>query len=168
MTMFKEQTCLKKNKKKNSACSHWIYFGWISLSQQWAKSCHWFYLSSTSFNDTNSLDQEIKEGKMCHILWDYNIHLLRSETHSPAQEFLNNLCLNYFIPIIHKPTGVTDRSATLIANAVTSVLNKVQLFGIFQLSGFILISLTISPSSLITLKWPGQLYLYTVTFTVIA
>ncbi len=44
--------------------------------------------------------------------------------HSPTQDFLNTLYSNYFYPIIHKPTRVTDRSATLIDNILSNCLNK--------------------------------------------
>ena len=79
----------------------------------------------------SALDQITREGKMCYILGDYNINLFKSETHSPTQDFLNNLYSNYFYPIIHKPTRVTDRSATLIDNILTNSLNKVLQSGIF-------------------------------------
>ena len=79
----------------------------------------------------STLDRITKEGKMCYILGDYNINLFKSETHSPTQDFLNNLYSNYFYPIIHKPTRVTDRSATLIDNIITNSLNKVLQSGIF-------------------------------------
>lgn len=79
-----------------------------------------------NFNESmaNTLVQISKEGKMCYILGDYNINLFKSETHSPTQDFLNVLYSNYFYPIIHKPTRVAARSATLIDN-ILNCLNKV-------------------------------------------
>lgn len=69
---------------------------------------------------------------MYYILWDYNINLFKSETHSLTQDFLNNLHSNYFYPIIHKLTRVIDRSATLIDNILTNALNKVLQSGIYS------------------------------------
>lgn len=85
-----------------------------------------------NFNNSmaSALDRITREGKMCYILGDYNINLFKSETHSSTQDFLNNLYSNYFYPIIHKPTRVTDRSATLIDNILTNSLNKVLQSGI--------------------------------------
>ena len=86
-----------------------------------------------NFNNymASSLDRITKEGKMCYVLGDYNINLFKSETHSPTQDFLNNLYSNNFYPIIHKPTRMTDRYATLIDNILTNSLNKVSQSGIF-------------------------------------
>ena len=45
---------------------------------------------------------------------DFNINLLNYESHSDANEFLNNVISNYLLPYILHPTRVTDHSATVI------------------------------------------------------
>ena len=47
---------------------------------------------------------------------DFNIDLLKSDTHSVSDKFLNVLSSNFFQPHILQPTRITDHSATLIDN----------------------------------------------------
>ena len=54
--------------------------------------------------------------KTCIILGDFNLDLLKFETHQNTDEFLNSLGSNFFQPLILQPTRVTDHSATLIDN----------------------------------------------------
>ena len=44
---------------------------------------------------------------------DYNIYLLNVESHSPTAEFNDTMFSYGFIPLITRPTGVTQYSATL-------------------------------------------------------
>ena len=77
------------------------------------------------FNNSLTISLELinKEKKMCHILGDFNINLFKSETHSPTEDFLNQLYSSYFYPTISKPTRITDKSATLIDNIQFNSLN---------------------------------------------
>ena len=56
----------------------------------------------------------------CILCGDFNIDLLKIETHAPTLEFLTRLNSNSFMPTISKPTRVTDTSATLIDNIFIS------------------------------------------------
>ena len=50
------------------------------------------------------------------IAGDYNVDLLKCDTHEQYSLFFNNLLAYSFIPCINKPTRVTKNSATLIDN----------------------------------------------------
>jgi hypothetical protein len=71
-------------------------------------------------NFTNHLTQAMhkisKEGKYCILMGDFNINLLNYESHTPTDEFINNLGVFCFQPHILQPTRITDHSATLIDN----------------------------------------------------
>ena len=59
------------------------------------------------------------ESKYCVILGDFNLDLLKFESHPGTNEFLNTLISSYFQPQILRPTRITDHSATLIDNILT-------------------------------------------------
>ena len=65
-----------------------------------------------------------RENKICHILGDYNIDLLKSDTHTPTAEFLDQMYTYSFIPLINRPTRVTNSSATLIDNIFTNHISQ--------------------------------------------
>lgn len=77
------------------------------------------------FNDAfaASLDVIGKEGKLCFIQGDFNIDLVKSESHAPSTDFINLLYSSYFYPVITKPTRMTSSSATLIDNIVTNSID---------------------------------------------
>ena len=58
---------------------------------------------------------------------DFNIDLLKFESHSATDGFLNTLGSNFFQPYILQPTRITDHSATLIDNFF---LNSIEHFTI--------------------------------------
>ena len=68
----------------------------------------------------NILEIEKEENKFCYLLGDYNINPLNFETHGPTSEFADLLYANSFIPLINRPTRVTQFSATLINNILTN------------------------------------------------
>ena len=68
----------------------------------------------------NILEIVKKENKFCYLLGDYNINLLNFETHGPTSEFADLLYANSFIPLINRPTRVTQFSATLIDNILNN------------------------------------------------
>ena len=61
-------------------------------------------------------DEINKEGKYCLLIGDFNIDLLRFDTHSDTEEFINTLGTLSFHPYILKPTRITNHSATLTKN----------------------------------------------------
>jgi exonuclease III len=56
------------------------------------------------------------EKKQCYLMGDFNIDLLKINSHNPTKEFLDNMTTYGFVPLISKPTRITDHSATLIDN----------------------------------------------------
>ena len=56
------------------------------------------------------------EGKFCFLMGDFNIDLLKHNSHSETEDFLNSLGSYAFHPQILKPTRITDHSTTLIDN----------------------------------------------------
>ena len=66
------------------------------------------------FNETISRLNE--ERKICYLAGDFNIDLLKSDTHNHSKDFFDTLTANLFVPHITLPTRVTNRSQTLIDN----------------------------------------------------
>ena len=65
---------------------------------------------------TNAMDQISKENKICILTGNFNINLLNYESHTPTDEFINNLGVFCYQPHIIQPIRITDHSATLIDN----------------------------------------------------
>ena len=51
-----------------------------------------------------------------------NINFLKFNEHTQTEEFLDMLYANNILPIITKPTRLTDHTATLIAHIYTCLL----------------------------------------------
>ena len=65
----------------------------------------------------NSTAEKIhREKKNCAILGDFNIDLLKYDSHQITDDFINTLGTLFFQPYILQPTRITDHSATLIDN----------------------------------------------------
>ena len=54
---------------------------------------------------------------------DFNIYLLKHETHNNTNQFLDTMQRLGLYPIIDKPTRITDSSTTLIDNIFTNELS---------------------------------------------
>ena len=67
------------------------------------------YINST----IESINQE---NKFCLFMGDFNIDLLKIDSHSDSQNFINSLGSCFFQPQIFQLTRITDHSATLIDN----------------------------------------------------
>ena len=61
-----------------------------------------------------------KEKKICYLVGDLNIDLLKHEEHRPTSDFVDILYANNMFPLIVKPTRVTDKSVTLIDHIMTN------------------------------------------------
>ena len=53
-----------------------------------------------------------------------NINFLKSNEHAQTEEFLDMLYTNNILPIITKPTRLTDHTATLIDHIYTNCLQN--------------------------------------------
>jgi len=54
------------------------------------------------------------ENKLCVIMGDMNIDLLKFKSHSKTSDYLDNIFNHGFLPVITKPTRISTTSATLI------------------------------------------------------
>jgi len=67
---------------------------------------------------TNLLEQnliKINKGKTpCFITGDFNIDFLKAENNRIIMDYLNNLLLYNFLPVLLLPTRITRKTATLI------------------------------------------------------
>ena len=65
----------------------------------------------------NSITEKInQENKLCLIMGDFNIDLLKIDSHIESDNFINTLGSSCFLPQILQPTRITDHSVTLIDN----------------------------------------------------
>ena len=55
-----------------------------------------------------------------NIIGDVNINFLRYNEHANTEDYLNMLYSNNFLPLITKPTRLTDHSSTLIDHIYTN------------------------------------------------
>ena len=59
----------------------------------------------------------------CYIMGDFNIDVLKSDTHNGTANFMDIIYRNSFLPSINRPTRITETTATIIDNIFTNVLN---------------------------------------------
>ena len=69
------------------------------------------------------------EQKYCVLLGDFNLDLLKFESHLSTENFLNTLGSYCFQPQILQPTRITDHSATLIDNIFFNSLEHFSING---------------------------------------
>ena len=80
----------------------------------------------------NSLDVILtkikKEGKLNYLLGDHNIKLLNSDSHLPTADFFDLMYSNSYLPLINKPTRVTQQTVSLIDNIYSNCTTNIQVF----------------------------------------
>lgn len=78
------------------------------------------------FNEryASTLDTIQQENKLIYCVGDFNIDLLKHQTHIPTNEFININFSHSLNPLINKPTRITDHSATLIDNFLTNNISS--------------------------------------------
>ena len=62
-----------------------------------------------------------KERKQCILMGDFNLDLIKVDTHNQTKDFVHSLYTNAFYPTISKPTRVTEHPATLLDNIITNI-----------------------------------------------
>ncbi len=72
---------------------------------------------------STTIDKINKEHKPAFICGDFNIDLLKIQSHKPTNDFINMFYTGSFYPLIDKPTRVTTKSCTLIDNIFTNILD---------------------------------------------
>lgn len=60
--------------------------------------------------------KELIENKICVVIGDFNIDLLKIDSHQNSDHFVNTMGTYFFQPHILQPTRLTDHSAMLIDN----------------------------------------------------
>ena len=79
-------------------------------------------LTDFNCNYLNQLLENIsKEKKTIFLLGDFNVNLSNYNEHNQANEFLDSLAFNSFIPSILQPTRITSHSNTPIDNIFSNV-----------------------------------------------
>jgi endonuclease/exonuclease/phosphatase family metal-dependent hydrolase len=86
-------------------------------------------------SELKSIIKQLKNNKHeVFILGDMNVDFLKYSMHADTEEYLDMLYLNNFIPIITKPTRITEHSSTLIdhiyTNASTHIVSGIALVDI--------------------------------------
>ena len=71
-------------------------------------------------NHLKSLPDIIGTDTPCYLLGDMNINLLNHSAHKETSDYLDIIYSNSFVPLITRPTRVTDHSATLIDHIMTN------------------------------------------------
>ena len=72
-------------------------------------------------NDITTITEIVKRmNKPCYLMGDTNIDLMKYESHSKTSQYLDLLFTNSFIPLINRPTRITDHTATLIDHIYTN------------------------------------------------
>jgi len=78
-----------------------------------------------------SLNQKkTSKNKNLILLGDANIDLLSHDTYLPAQNLTNSISLNGFIPVISRPTHISETYATLIDHIYTNSISNFRSSGI--------------------------------------
>ena len=62
-----------------------------------------------------------KENKKCYIMGDSNINLMNYDVHVTTTEFTVMMYANSFVPLINRPTRITESPATLIDNILATI-----------------------------------------------
>ena len=63
-------------------------------------------------NVNNILGKIDKENKICYLMGDFNIDLLKSESCDYTNRFLEQLFTSSYMPLILRPTRITHHTAT--------------------------------------------------------
>ena len=82
------------------------------------------HLSITKFNDklNDLLNLITRENKDIYLLGDFNINIGDTCSNNlHVQEFRNILASHFFAPLIHKPSRIHEKSATIIDQIYTNV-----------------------------------------------
>lgn len=73
----------------------------------------------------------LKENKLVYIMGDFNIDLLKYSIDNNVSDFVNMLFSNYYLPLITRPTRITNTTATLLDNIITNQFNRPVQSGLF-------------------------------------
>lgn len=76
----------------------------------------------STFNDEfNSLLKQLDSfNKLTYLLGDFNVNLLKTSIHQPTSDFVDMMFSSSYIPLINRPTRVSEDTITLIDNIFTN------------------------------------------------
>ena len=72
------------------------------------------------FLEHEVIEKSVLEKKKCYIIGDFNLNCLAYFENNKVKKFYNSMFEKRAIPIINRPTRVTNHSATLIDNIITT------------------------------------------------
>ena len=67
------------------------------------------------------LSNSVMENKSVYFMGDFNVNLLEFDKYAHVNEFLDLLASFSYLPVITKPTRITEHSATLIDNIFCNI-----------------------------------------------
>ena len=67
-----------------------------------------------------------KENKYCYIMGDINVNLLNIQNHVPTAAYVNLMFEHMYVPLVNRPTRVTEHSASLIDHIFTNNLTPLE------------------------------------------
>ena len=68
------------------------------------------------------LSTTTRENKICYVMGDFDLDLLRHEQHTITGEFVELMFLHLLYNMITKPTSITSNTTSLIDNILTIML----------------------------------------------
>ena len=74
-----------------------------------------------------------RKSNLTLLAGDYNLDLIKSDTHAATSDFFSNLMLHSFVANIYKPTRITASSATVIDNIFVNSLDQDNAFSCSRL-----------------------------------
>ena len=79
--------------------------------------------SAANFNEklTISLLKISLENKICQLMGDLNLDLLKQDRHQDISALIDIIYSNGFVPVITKPTRITEHSQTIIDHIYTNM-----------------------------------------------
>ena len=67
-----------------------------------------------------------KEKELCYSVGDFNINILNYDSHSATANFVDLHYVHSFLPLIYRPTRITQNSTTIIDNIFTNTIGELE------------------------------------------
>ena len=87
----------------------------------------------STFLQNNIIDKSLSEKIISYMIGDFNMNRLKYHENAETKYLYDNIFENGAIPIINRPTGISEHSASLIDNILTTgIFNNSLKKGIIQ------------------------------------
>ena len=103
---------------------------WMKFETGQTSSNNFQQVATTRNNTNNNVASVCKENKICYVVGDWNLDLIKHHSHESTGEFLEIMYSRMFFPLITHPTRLTSNTATLIDNIFTNNLNNFSVSGL--------------------------------------